>query len=461
MHWQRSLSILPLLISLSCGTDETPQTATVGPPEPSRSPGVEEDEETLPAPARDIDWTRSAALFIGVQTFHDGSDLEVRYAADDAVDLAWLFVHELALLEPERTALLLAGVPAKETSRKHLAQLKGEVTLVQDGRRVLMREECINAETIAAAVRAQAARVGSGGILIVSFAGHGLSRAGEHRLLTADASSSAPHGALLTRILEAIKAGRPERILLLIDACRNEPRGGVQWASLAEWRPQLPETFFQDIELRLTYAFLASTGPGRYAYSDDEIGNGYFTRAVIEGLRGNASSQPDGFVTVSNLAAYVSTRVGVFSKGFQVPESRISGLERLRIVKAAEQPAACEMLAPRPRTVHEPNDIAKIRIRQPELFATVLVCPSAYGTCFNQNPGAQPMATRAGELFELPIHYGGSGGRYLVRAALTTDKQYLRGEFEPVLASLEPNGVVHWCDPVEITFNPKRKGAAQ
>jgi hypothetical protein len=67
----------------------------------------------------------------------------------------------------------------------------------------------------------------------------------------------------------------------------------------------------------MAYAVISSTGPGGYAYAGD--GNGYFTRAIIEGLEGKASCQPHDEITLGNLASYVSERVPQLSHDGQQP----------------------------------------------------------------------------------------------------------------------------------------------
>jgi len=76
-----------------------------------------------------IDWTQSAGIFIGIESFiaEAGAPQDVRYAADDATDLAWLFAKELpSLLPPDRTLLLLSGRPHKRGSQEHLLVLQRE-----------------------------------------------------------------------------------------------------------------------------------------------------------------------------------------------------------------------------------------------------------------------------------------------------------------------------------------------
>src|SRR5947209_14431412 len=61
---------------------------------------------------------QSAALFVGVQRFtHDTSLTEVRYAVDDAVDLAFVLAldERVRLVDPGRVVLALSGEDRKST----------------------------------------------------------------------------------------------------------------------------------------------------------------------------------------------------------------------------------------------------------------------------------------------------------------------------------------------------------
>jgi len=451
MRWRGMGTILPLLIALSCG-DES-QTAA---PQSTNPRGLEPDDATsaLGPPSRPVDWSRSAGVFIGVQKFHDDSDLEVPFAADDAVDLAWLFTHETNLLPPERTALLLAGRPSKDDSRRNLAAMRHAVQLVEDGGSALAHENCLDAKTIADVVRQQARSVGPDGILVVSFATHGLSHAGEHRLLTADASSRTPYGVVLASIIETIETECPGRLLLLIDACRNAPSGDTLLVPSPMWQSRIPMTFLEDVNQRLSYAVLVSATPGTTALADD--GNGYFTRAILDGLRCNASHQPDGYVTLSNLATYVSERVTDLSDHHQQTESRIGGLGPLQLVRCVPPPPppppdpddAGEIIAPKSGDEVDTRGIVRVHVYKPEQFLTILVC-APNNVCYNQNPEAEPLLTHVGEPIELTVQYG-AAGRFTVKAALTADRYFLRGVRE-VAAIPDANRLVYWCKPVEVT----------
>src|ERR1051325_10059182 len=123
-----------------------------------------------------IDLNDSAALFVGVRKFDADETLtEVRYAADDAVDLAYLFSMEPAtrLVAPSRVVLALSGEPQKLQSQDHLkALLKAGATRIAAGQADLLK-----------ALRMQAGSIRNNGILIASFATHGINVEGTQYLL--------------------------------------------------------------------------------------------------------------------------------------------------------------------------------------------------------------------------------------------------------------------------------------
>lgn len=61
-------------------------------------------------------------------------------------------------------------------------------------------------------------------------------------------------------------------------------------------------------------------GPGGVAMEDGE--HGYFTRAILDGLKGKADASGDRQVSVLELALYVDTKVRVESEGTQIPTTR-------------------------------------------------------------------------------------------------------------------------------------------
>src|ERR1700741_4689154 len=73
-----------------------------------------------------FDRRQSAGVLVGVSQFPGGFVEEVPFAADDAVDLAYVFAFErrVSLVPPRRVMLVLSGRPMKPESRERLRELR-------------------------------------------------------------------------------------------------------------------------------------------------------------------------------------------------------------------------------------------------------------------------------------------------------------------------------------------------
>jgi hypothetical protein len=229
-------AIVLLLGAASCDTPsqaplgQQPRVASV----PEHGRGVERggQHKGLPLNTGPIDWQASAGVFIGVERFHPGVDspAEVKYAADDAVDLAYLFTEELDLLPPARTVLLLSGRHHKSITQRHLADLASQATVLQemggDDSQAAKEDVSVKPELIYSQIASQAQKVGPRGVLILSIATHGFTTNGQHILLTAEASTSDPKGVILTQVIQHAQTKNGDRLLLFVDACREHSDGG-------------------------------------------------------------------------------------------------------------------------------------------------------------------------------------------------------------------------------------------
>ena len=74
-----------------------------------------------------------------------------------------------------------------------------------------------------------------------------------------------------------------------------------------------------------TVVFSASTGR-QFSIEDDEWKNGAFTKAVIEGLAGEADARRSGRVTHASLAYFISERVKKLTRGEQSPVTSSEGV---------------------------------------------------------------------------------------------------------------------------------------
>jgi tetratricopeptide (TPR) repeat protein len=152
------------------------------------------------------------------------------------------------------------------------------------------------------------------GLLLVSFAGHGMERGGQAFLLPADAQISDQISFLeetaisMSRVRSWIKETGVGQVVLLLDACRNDPGGRADAPN--NLSNAYVNAFNFDVRNREVQAFATvyATGIGQRAYEYTEKKQGYFSWAVVEALKG-AAANDKGEVTLSQLVKYVQDAV--------------------------------------------------------------------------------------------------------------------------------------------------------
>src|SRR6266404_2994289 len=152
------------------------------------------------------------------------------------------------------------------------------------------------------------------GLLLVSFAGHGMERSGQAFLLPSDAQISDQISFLeetaisMNRVKERIKETGVGQVVVLLDACRNDPGGRAD--AINPLSNAYTNAFNFDVRNREVQAFATvyATGIGQRAYEYTEKKQGYFSCAVVEGLKG-AAANDKGEVTLSQLVKYVQDTV--------------------------------------------------------------------------------------------------------------------------------------------------------
>jgi len=257
--------------------------------------------------ATGFDPARSAALFVGIRRFRqDDGVAEVPYAADDAVDLAHLFVRELGLVSASRVTLALSGEPQKPVTQERLAALE----------RAGARRAGASYTSLLREIRAAARRAEKKGMLIMTFATHGYTAAGVYRLLAQDSlvAELEDTGIQVEKLKDLAATARAPRRLVLIDACRervHRARAGIG----ADRRAALPPRLASTLGDARGLAVLVASTAGGFSYDDPRKQNGVFTAAVLAGLRGAAPHDPRGFITTGTLAAFVDREVKAWIEG--------------------------------------------------------------------------------------------------------------------------------------------------
>lgn len=240
----------------------------------------------------------SAALFVGVRTFTHRELASVPYAADDAVDLAYLFAfnRRVRLVRADRIVLALSGKPEKPESQRKLTALRNA------GARIKPAE----ASDILLLLRKQAALAGKDGIFIVSIATHGFLSHGVPYILGASSRVHQPETTLsMAEILDVAARSGAARSLVFVDACR-ERIGPATRSVVRETDTAAP--LFRTMGHTHGQAIFFAASPGQYAYDDHVHHNGVFTQAVIDGLSCKAATSR-GLVTASTLATHVENSV--------------------------------------------------------------------------------------------------------------------------------------------------------
>jgi hypothetical protein len=189
-------------------------------------------------------------------------------------------------------------------------------------------------------------KVPADGLLLFSFGGHGVSIDNEAYLVPSDGRITKNLRLLrdfsvdVQRIKEAIKEIKVDQVVMLLDACRNQPGKGEVANELAEAYKRGFSFDVANSEVK-AFATLYATSIGSRAFEfydkDTRRFRGYFSYAIEEGMKGKAANA-HGQITLSNLITYIENAVPKrvkFDKGeVQVPSTEIVGYKDSELVLA-------------------------------------------------------------------------------------------------------------------------------
>lgn len=194
------------------------------------------------------------------------------------------------------------------------------------------------------------------GLLLFAFAGHGMERGGQAFLLPSDAQVSDDVTLLeqtavnVLQIRDWVKRTGVKQVLMILDACRNDPAGRANADN--PLTATYTRGFNFDRRNREVEAFvtLYATAIGHRAYEFKEKRQGYFTWALVEGLKGGAANER-GEVTLDGLVNYLQERVPKQVKldlgagKVQRPFAVVEGYKADELVLAVAAPAEGRGLA--------------------------------------------------------------------------------------------------------------------
>ena len=226
------------------------------------------------------------ALVIGVDQYADTQITTLGGASNDAKTLANALIQ-------------YAGFPAEQ------------VTLLASDQPV---ERLPTRGNILRRLSNMAAVVPPEGLLLISFAGHGIERGGQAFLLPSDSQVSNDVDLLeqtainVAQVKDRIKKIGVKQVLMILDACRNDPVGRANADN------PLTAAYTRGFNFNLqnreveAFATLYATEVGHRAYEYKEKKQGYFTWVLVEALKGGAANEK-GEVTLATLVKYLQDRV--------------------------------------------------------------------------------------------------------------------------------------------------------
>ncbi|HSB10335.1 MAG TPA: caspase family protein [Blastocatellia bacterium] len=248
-----------------------------------RSLTVKPSEKIAALPGSEKRW----ALIIGIDAYEDPQINRLQAASNDAKELASALISHGGFPRDQVTTLASDGPPRNRPTRgnilRKLSNLQGVVP--------------------------------ADGLLVVAFSGHGIERGGRAYLLPTDAQMSENLKLLEETAIEVdvikkwIRQTGVGQVVMIIDACRNDPVAGR-----GDGENVLTEAYARGFSFDLrnkevsAFATLYATDIGHRAYENSDRKLGYFTSALIEGLKGGAANE-NGEVTLGRLVSYLEEMV--------------------------------------------------------------------------------------------------------------------------------------------------------
>ena len=150
--------------------------------------------------------------------------------------------------------------------------------------------------------------VGPDDLVVVAFSGHGVFIDGSSYLCPAEARLEDPQATMISveKIYDRLAKCPASFKLLMVDACRNDPRAGRKSLQPAKSASAFAGSLERPPEGIL---LLASCAPGQISMEDKQFGHGVFMEYVLEGPRGKADAKggnSDGKVSLLEVYRFAS-----------------------------------------------------------------------------------------------------------------------------------------------------------
>lgn len=244
-------------------------------------PGTTADQEAPPLPAL---YRESWAVIVGIDEYRNWPKL--RYAVHDANGIKEILVRKYRF-KPENIVTLLDG----DATRERILSVLGDTMA--------------NPEKVKRDDR-----------VFVFFAGHGITRKlpngrdlGYIVPVEADVQSYQGQSISMTNFQDISEAIPAKHIFFVMDSCYS----GLALTRGMGAAPASTENFLKEMGRRTARQMLTAGGADQQVADNGPNGHSVFTWTLMQGLEGRADLNGDGFITASELAAYVGPIVSSLS----------------------------------------------------------------------------------------------------------------------------------------------------
>ena len=265
------------------------------------------------------------ALLIGVDRYEDSNIGPLRGAANDANSLKDVLIRYAGFPQDQVIVLSTNEPPERQPTRKNILKRLSNLSGL----------------------------IPKDGLLLVSFAGHGIDRNGRAFLIPADATLTEDLGLLeetavsVSHVKQRIKDTGVQQVMILLDACRAYPTGRSDNPN--PLTPAFTNAFSFDTRNHevVAFAVLYATAVGSRAYEYGEKHQGYFSWAIAQALSG-AAANDRGEVTLRALVKYLEDKVPRLvaldygAKVIQKPFAEIGGYRADELVLSIAMPNKVE-----------------------------------------------------------------------------------------------------------------------
>ena len=144
-------------------------------------------------------------------------------------------------------------------------------------------------------------------IVVLAFSGHGLHFGGKSYICPTDAKLDDPNSLVsMDSVYDRLKKSPAAFKLVVVDACRNDPRpGGQRSLTPTDGTRQFAQTLERPPE---GLVLLNSCAPGEISWEEKDFGHGVFMHFLMDGLSGQADENGDGKVSLSELSQYAGRK---------------------------------------------------------------------------------------------------------------------------------------------------------